>query len=190
MSGTRPASALSFLPSPARRMRSRMPMRDPMLPAVQSGDRGRSWRGGGDNGVHRVGPCRLQGRLCRPQSGAGGDDVVHHEHGATARVGALAAKRGPSRRSSRVRPVCWRASSPTRAVAGGTARPSARPPPGPAPRPGRNRGPAAALVDVGAHVTTSTSKRRARRAMAPASAATTGLALPYFRASSRRRPVR
>ena len=33
MSGTRPSSALSFLPSPARRMRSRMPMRRSSLPA-------------------------------------------------------------------------------------------------------------------------------------------------------------
>ena len=65
MSGTMPWSALSFLPSPARRMRSRMPMRGPSLPpalvgasAVGGRRRRRATPSGRDRGRGR-GPLEL-----------------------------------------------------------------------------------------------------------------------------------
>ena len=58
-------------------------------------------------------PAGSQRRLGRPQGGAGGDDVVDHEHRALTR--RRATNDGPARRSSRVRPVWGRPSSSTRA---------------------------------------------------------------------------
>ena len=77
MSGTRPSRAFSFLPSPARRMRSRMPMRVDSLPAV------RRWRAG-DRGEFAPGatPAAEQRhrRRVTQRCAAGGDDVVDDQH--------------------------------------------------------------------------------------------------------------
>ena len=50
--------------------------------AVDADRRGPSWRGRGRDAVDGSGPRTPQGRLGRPQGGAGGDDVVHHQDGA------------------------------------------------------------------------------------------------------------
>ncbi len=107
MSGTMPCSALSFLPSPARRMRSRMLMRPTSLPVVPHG-RGRlgTPRGQAAAGYSAITPPTVPGP---PHHGRpnGGGSAVSCWHGA--RVPAwwrrrLARPTGLPRRGAHGRP--------------------------------------------------------------------------------------